>query len=401
MQKTHLTFAVFALMNFVLSMTASVFNGILDQVAASLNISIAHSGMLSAMYSYGAALGAPIMLIAFRRFSRTRMLQAMLAVTILMTLVLVLTRSFAQLLIIRLITGVSSSCYSVLVVSTVVALSPKEKLGRSMAFLIMGSSLALVVGIPLTRALSSLLNWRSIFWILASIMLLSFIYFMVHLPKRDREQAKLHLRSELAYCKDRTTLSIIAYTLVMFVGYGALYTYVTPYLLHLFPYIERVMSLVLLLLGIASFSGNLIGGHISDCIGYAKSMGIGATLQVTFMLLILIARPVGWLSVIFILLWMMSAWFTGLQLNAGIAQATRNQSRIMLSTHSSALQLGGALGSSLSALIISLGGIQNIVLIPLLTGLGICLIQVPLMKKAACFNGENSLSACDGTKITE
>lgn len=374
MQKTRLTFAVFAIMNFVLSMMAFVFSGILDQVAASLNISIANSGLLSAMYSYGAALGAPIVLIVFRRFRRTRMLQAMLLVTILMTLVLVLARSFAQLLVIRLVTGISANSYGVLAVSTVVALSPKERLGRSMALLIMGSSLALVVGIPLTRALSAILDWRSIFWILNVLMLLSLIYFILRLPAGEHESAKVNLISELSYFKDRRIVRIIAYTLVMFAGYGAFYTYVTPYLLHLFPSMENVMSLILVLLGTASFTGNLIGGHASDHIGYAKSMMIGAILQAVSMLLIFIARPVPWLSVLFILLWMMSAWFTGLQLNAGVAQVTQNQSSFALSINSSALQLGGAIGSSIAALVISVSGIQNIVLIPLMMGFCICLI---------------------------
>lgn len=36
------------------------------------------------------------------------------------------------------------------------------------------------------------------------------------------------------------------------------------------------MSLILLVLGIASFIGNLIGGHVSDRIGYSKSMLVGA-----------------------------------------------------------------------------------------------------------------------------
>jgi predicted MFS family arabinose efflux permease len=376
MEKTRFAFAVFTLMNFVLSMTAFVFGGILDQVAISMNISVANSGLLNAMYAYGAALGGPVVLILFRNFRRVRMLQAMLAITIIMTFWLVLTRNFAQLLFIRLVTGISANSYGVLAVATVVAMSPKEKLGRSMALLIMGSSLALVVGIPLTRALSSVLDWRSIFWILNAMMLLSLGYFIVCLPPGTRAPAKLDMKSELAYLKDRRTVRIIAYTLVMFIGYGAVYTYATPYLLHQFPFMDRAMSFVLVLLGAASFVGNLLGGRALDRIGYAKSMKMGILFQTASMLLVLVIPAVPWLGVTLILLWMASAWFTGLQLNAGIAQETHNQSSFILSINSSALQLGTALGSSMSALVISRGGMQNIVFLPLLAGLCIFLIQL-------------------------
>ena len=142
------------------------------------------------------------------------------------------------------------------------------------------------------------------------------------------------------------------------------------------------MSLVLLLLGIASFIGNFIGGRVSDRIGYAKSLLLGAALQTALMLLIFVFQPVMWANVLFVILWLMSAWFTGLQLNTGIAQETQNKSSFMLSMNNSAIQLGGAIGSSLAAVVITLGGMQNIVFIAIAAGLGTTLIQWLSMKAA-------------------
>jgi DHA1 family putative efflux transporter-like MFS transporter len=381
MKKINLTLLVFSVMSFVLAMTAFVFSGILDKVAVSLGISVADSGLLNTMYSYGAAFGVPITLILFRKIERSRMLKIMLFMTILMTFALVYAQSFVQLLIIRLLMGISANSYGVLAVSTVVALSPKERQGRSMAFYFMGSSLALVIGIPLTRALSSILDWRSIFWILNGMMLLSLVYFMKYLPQADHASTKLDLKNELQFFKNGKTLLLLAFTLAMFMGYGAFYTYVTPYLLLLFPSIEPTMSLILLLLGIASFTGNLIGGHVSDAIGYAKALMLGAALQTAAMLLILVFQPAKWLSVLFTIVWLMSAWFTGLQLNTGIAQATGNRSSFMISINSSLIQLGGAIGSSLAAIVITFSGIQSIVFVALLTSLALVLIQMVSMKK--------------------
>ena len=381
MKKPNMMLLVFSAMSFVLAMTAFVFSGILDKVAVSLGISVAQSGLLNTMYSYGAAFGVPITLILFRKVERSRMLKLMLFATILTTFALIYAQNFVQLLIVRLLMGISANSYGVLAISTVLALSPKDRQGRSLAFYIMGSSLALVIGIPLTRALSSILDWRSIFWILNAMMLLSLAYFMKYLPKADHEATKLDLKKELQFFKDGKTLLLLAYTLTMFMGYNAFYTYATPYLLLLFPSIEPLMSLILVGLGLASFTGNLIGGHVSDAIGYAKSMMLGAVLQTAAMLLILVFQPSKWLSVLFIIVWLMSAWFTGLQLNTGIAQVTENKSSFMLSINGSLIQLGGAFGASLAAVVINLSGIHSIVFVTLLTSLALILIQLVSMRK--------------------
>ena len=381
MKKPNTMLLVFSAMSFVLAMTAFVFSGILDKVAVSLGISVAQSGLLNTMYSYGAAFGVPITLILFRKVERSRMLKLMLFATILTTFALIYAQNFVQLLIVRLLMGISANSYGVLAISTILALSPKDRQGRSLAFYIMGSSLALVIGIPLTRALSSILDWRSIFWILNAMMLLSLAYFMKYLPKADHEATKLDLKKELQFFKDGKTLLLLAYTLTMFMGYNAFYTYATPYLLLLFPSIEPLMSLILVGLGLASFTGNLIGGHVSDAIGYAKSMMLGAVLQTAAMLLILVFQPSKWLSVLFIIGWLMSAWFTGLQLNTGIAQVTENKSSFMLSINGSLIQLGGAFGASLAAVVINLSGIHSIVFVTLLTSLALILIQVVSMRK--------------------
>ena len=381
MKKANSTLLVFTLMNFVLAMIGFVFNGILDKVSVTLNISIANAGLLNTMYSFGAAFGVPIILIVLRKMERSKMLKMMLLITILTTVALVLAQSFGLLLVIRLVMGISANSYGVLAVATVVSLSPRERLGQSMAFLIAGNALALVIGIPLTRALSSILDWRGIFWILNGMMILSLIYLKINLPAGDHEGTKLNLKKEWNYIRDGKIMLVILYSLAMFIGYNAFYTYATPYLLQLFPSLEVGMSLILVGIGIASFIGNYLGGRASDRMGYAKSLLLGGAMQAVLMLLILVCQPNAWMSVCFVILWIMSAWFTGLQLNAGIAQLTQNQSSFMLSMNSSAIQLGGAIGSSLAAIVISLGGIQNIVWIALLAGLGMTLIQFSSTKK--------------------
>lgn len=375
MKKANITIMVFTAMNFVLSMTGLVFNGILDKVAVSLGITVANAGLLNTMYAYGGAIGVPITLIVFRKVERIRLLKVMLLIAIVTTVVLVSVQSFGVLLAVRLLMGIAVNSYGVLAISLVLSLTERDKQGRTMALLIVGNSLALVIGIPLTRALSSVLDWRSIFWILNAMMAAALIYFQLFLPEGDSNAAKIDLKNELSLLKEGKTLLIIVFSVLMFLGYGGFYTYVTPYLLILFPSFEAVMSILLVFLGLASFIGNWIGGIVSDKIGFAKSMLVGATLQIAAIVLIVVFQPVKWMTLICVILYMMSAWFTGLQLNTGVSQVTENKSSLLISLNSSGIQLGGALGSSIIAVIMSVTSIKNIVILPLITSIGIFVLQ--------------------------
>ena len=174
-------------------------------------------------------------------------------------------------------------------------------------------------------------------------------------------------------------LSVVLYSPSDYVAYGAFHTYIAPY--WSFSSVRRtLMSVILVLSGIAGFAGNLAGGYVADRIGYAKSMLLGAALETVLTLLILVCQPIKWLSVLLILLWVVSAWFAGLQVNIGIAQETHNSS-FMISVNKSMILLGIAIGSSLAAIVISLSRIENIVYLVLLASLVSLLVQWSSMKK--------------------
>ncbi len=375
MKQSQLTLIVFMLMNFVIGMSAMVFGGILDQVALSLNVSVALTGLLATTFSIGAAIGVPIILIVFAQANRKRMMLILLILSLLSNIATILAPNFILLLVARTLMGITINGYGVMAISTVTSLAEKDRQGRSLAFLIMGNALAMLVGVPLARALSGILDWRGIFWILNTLTLLAFIYFALVLPNPKEETEKMSILDQFAYLKSIKVWTILIFTLFMFSGFAALNTFVTPFLLDRFPNLNPIMSLVLVGLGMASFIGNNIGGHLSDRIGYSKSMLVGAFLQALNILLVILFRNFTLFNILFIILWIMSAWITGLQLNLGIMQETHHDARFIISLTGTSIQLGSAIGSSVAALIVANFGIQSIVYFTLGTTLLTVIIQ--------------------------
>ena len=380
MKKNNIVIITFTIMSFVLLMVAFVFGGILDQVATALNITVAESGLLNSMYLYGAAIGTPIILFVFRKINRVRLLKISLGVTIISTLALIMATSFHQMLLIRLIMGIAANSYGALAIATLMSITPKERQGRAMALFIMGGSLALVFGIPLTRILSTVLDWKGIFWILIGLMLFSLTVFVSALKNDHQAASKIDIKEELKLIREPMALNVIIYSFIVFIGYGAFYTYITPYFILLFPSTESLMSIMLVLLGIAGFLGNLLGGRVADKIGYRKAMGFGALWQLVTIGLIVVTQGLMWLNIIISILWLAGAWFTGLQVNTGIVQATHNKSNFVISINSSANQLGTAVGSSLSAFFIHQSGIGSIVYIALISVTLVTILHYLFMK---------------------
>lgn len=361
MKQSQLTLIVFMLMNFVIGMSAMVFGGILDQVAISLNVSVALTGLLATSFSIGAAIGVPIILIVFAQANRKRLMLILLSLSLFSNIATILAPNFVLLLVARTLMGITINGYGVMAISTVTSLAEKDRQGRSLAFLIMGNALAMLVGIPLARALSAFLDWRGIFWILNLLTFLAFVYFALVLPNPKEEAPKMSILDQFEYLKSIKVWALLIFTLGMFSGYAALNTFVTPFLLDRFPGLNPIMSLVLVGLGLASFIGNNIGGHLSDRIGYSKSMLVGAILQALNILMVIVLRNYTLFNILFIIFWIMSAWITGLQLNLGIMQETHHDARFIISLTGTSIQMGSAIGSSVAALIVANYGIQSIV----------------------------------------
>lgn len=379
---TWITMLVFIVMNFVLSMSSALFNGILDKIAIDLNIPLSQTGYLTSFYAYGAGIGVPIFLIFFRKANRSVLLKWMLFLNILITTLSLFSPNYIFLLFTRFFMGLTGNCYGVLATATIAATSPKEKVGKNLALLITGGASALMIGIPLTRTLSAIYSWQNIFVVLIILMILALIYFIFYLPDIHQDMKPLNLKSELELLKQRNVAVVLIASIVTFIGYGAFYTYLTPYIVNQFPKFETYMSFLLMVIGFCSFFGNILGGFICDRLGFYKSLSIGTAIQILISICIFVTRNLMLANIIFVLLWMINGWFIGLQINTAITVVTQNKSSLMISLNSSGIQLGQAIGASIASILIANISISVIIFISMLTAamVGILLLSNHIQK---------------------
>lgn len=376
MEKNVLTkpmLGLFIVMNFVLNMSASLFNGILDQVALEMNVPVTVTGQLTSVYAYGAGIGVPLFLIMAGKFRRENLLKCTLGLNMIITLIMCFTYQFEMMLVTRFLMGFAGTCYGVLASATVAVKSPKDQIGKYLSLLIAGSAVAMIIGIPAIRLLSGFMGWRQISMGLVIIMGVALAGFCLGLKAEGNSEQQMKIRNELEFLKSAEVLMVLCISLITFMGYG-MQVYLAPYLSELFPSMAGRISLILMIIGIASFLGNMAGGTVCDRIGYRKALILGTGIQAVTALAILFTQFNVVLNVALIVLWMGNAWFVGLQLNTGINVAVQSRSRFVISLNSSAIQLGSAMGAGIAAAVINLFGMGIIPVTSCITSIICCMI---------------------------
>lgn len=376
---------VFIVMNFVMSMSGTLFNGILDRIAITMQIDVAMTGYLTSLYAYG-AIGAPLLLLVFRKWSRSLMLKGTLLCNMLFGVLSIVATSFPLLLLARFMLGLFGTAYGVLATTSIAALSPPERVGKNLSLLIAGGAASLMVGVPLCRVLIHAYSWQSIYLFLILLMAGGFLYFAFCLPEIGQEKEALHLHQELQMVKVHDVWMVLLCSLITFIGYGAFYTYLTPYIVAFFPALEPAMSLILVMIGACSFLGNLLGGVACDRMGYRQALWVSSLLQIVISIVIFLTTAHLYLNLFFIFLWMFNGWFIGLQLNTGINIVTNRQSNLLVSINGSVIQFAQALGASLASMIISGVGIAFNILLPIITSVMVVGLMCYRPKKSRYIN---------------
>jgi len=135
-------------------------------------------------------------------------------------------------------------------------------------------------------------------------------------------------------------------TLFMLAGHYMLYAYLTPFLVEAFDLSASWISICYLIFGIASVSGNAIGGWVSDKIGTSKAIIlIGSAFAIVLFTIpyTVIALP---LFLVFTVLWGALSWALTPPLQNYLIQADPQSSDIQQSLNTAALQIGISIGSA-------------------------------------------------------
>jgi predicted MFS family arabinose efflux permease len=256
-----LSLLALAAVGFITILTEVLPAGLLTQNADDLSVSEAYVGQMVSVYALGSLIAA-IPLTKMTQSIRRRPLLISAVFGFLIANLLTAVSSYYWLMMIgRFIAGVSAGLSWALLAGYAARMVPEEQKGRAITIAMVGTPIALSIGVPATTFLGTLIGWRLCFALLSLLAILLIVWIATKVPDFPGQEASRQqsLRSVITMPGIR---SILFVTLTFVLAHNILYTYVVPLLAN--AGLEERTDVMLMLFGMASLVSIWITGVYID-----------------------------------------------------------------------------------------------------------------------------------------
>ncbi|WP_397451497.1 MFS transporter [Pseudomonas sp. NA-150] len=348
-----LSLLMLALSAFAIGTTEFVIMGLLPNVAADLGVSIPGAGWLVTGYALGVAIGAPFMAMVTAKLPRKAALVALMVIFIIGNLLCALASDYNVLMFARIVTALCHGAFFGIGSVVAAGLVAPNRRASAVAMMFTGLTLANVLGVPMGTALGQYAGWRSTFFAVTVIGVISLIGLLRFLPVKHDEE-KLDMRAELAALKGAGIWLSLSMTVMFSASVFALFTYVAPLLGEVTGVTPRGVTWTLLLIGLGLTLGNVIGGKLAD-----RNMAL--TLIGAFIVMAVVSTVLTWTSValipteITLFLWATAAFAAVPALQVNVMTFGKAAPNLISTLNIGAFNVGNALGAWVGGSVIANG----------------------------------------------
>ncbi|WZH36896.1 MAG: MFS transporter [Microbacterium enclense] len=240
-------------------------SGLMPAMSRDLRVSEGTIGVLVSAWAVTIAIvGVPLVRLTLR-VPRTVLLIASLAVTAPANLVTALAPDFPVALAGRVVTATAHGLFWAVVVSYVATIVTPQRVGRALAIVLAGPTLAGLAGLPAAAFIAEHAGWRWVFAGLSAMLALTALTLWLILPRS--RHADRRATPEPAGRWDRSARGVVFVAAgggLVLIGHFAAFTYVTSLVTGLGDLAAGAIPSVLLALGVTGGAGVLLSGLAAD-----------------------------------------------------------------------------------------------------------------------------------------
>jgi MFS transporter, DHA1 family, inner membrane transport protein len=337
---------------FAIGTTEFVIMGLLPEVAADLKVSIPSAGLLVSGYALGVAAGAPVLAALTARMERRNALLLLLGLFILGNALCAIAPNYGVLMMARV---VAAFCHgSFFGIGAVVAshVVPRGQAARAIALMFTGLTLANVLGVPFGTFLGQWAGWRSTFAAVTGLGVLAAIAVWRLVPSLP-DLPSPHMRRELGVLRQPQVLLALLMTVLGFGGVFTVFTYIAPILQQVSQVSVGATGWVLILFGVGTTIGNMLGGRLADWRLMPSLIGVLAVLSLV-MLAFAWTMHSTLAAVVTVFVWGVAAFATVPPLQMRVVQQASDGPHLASTLNIAAFNLGNAMGAFIGGAIIDL-----------------------------------------------
>lgn len=318
--------------------------GMLNELSADLAVSPATAGQLTTAFSLAVAIGAPFLAVATSRVDRRTLLVAALALCVLMHVASALASSFALLVVLRFVAGLTPAIVTPQGAASANLMTAPADRGKAMTTVFLGFSLASVAGMPLAALVAGQFGWRATMGIVALLALVAALWVRAVLPARLMVQP-LGRAAWGEVLRNRRIMTLVALTVAQGGAQFVLFSYLAPVLRESIDAGPRMLGLLFAWFGACGVIGNAIGSRLIDRVGASRIQLVAlAAMAAGFVL-----WPLTWGSVAFTAialgLWGLGCFALNSAQQVRLVTVDARLAPASIAFNSSAIYLGQALGA--------------------------------------------------------
>lgn len=255
--------AAMALGSFAIGTGEFAIMGLMPDIASNLNLSEPQVGHAISAYALGVMVGAPTLAILGAKVLRKHMLLMLMALYALGNLATAFAPSFGGLIAFRFISGLPHGAYFGIAAVVASSMVPNTQRAGAVARVMMGLTLAMLLGNPIATFLGQYFGWRSAFVLVGLIAVCTIAMVWRFVPQRH-DEVRSDPRKELKAFTLPQVWMALGIASIGFAGMFCVFSYLAPTMLEVTRVAPQWIPFGLAAFGLGGIVGNIVGGKLFD-----------------------------------------------------------------------------------------------------------------------------------------
>jgi DHA1 family inner membrane transport protein len=248
---------------FAIGTTEFATMSLLPYFARDLHIDEPTAGHVISAYALGVVVGAPLIAVLSAKLARRTLLIALMTLFALGNGLSALAPSYPTMLLFRFLSGLPHGAYFGVASLVAASLVPPERRTQAVGRVMLGLTVATIIGVPAATWLGQAVGWRSGFTVVAVLALITAALAVFIVP-RDQPRTDASPLQELAALKRPQVWLTLGIGAIGFGGLFSVYTYLTATLTEVTGISAVLVPVVLAAFGIGMTIGNLVIPRFAD-----------------------------------------------------------------------------------------------------------------------------------------